>query len=86
MPAEIWHSIHYEQIAYDPFPLLQDIMAPTFILRGEEDLIATAAHQAQLQSAIVGSASASLPGCGHNMHWENPEAVAGLLRAFLQKS
>jgi hypothetical protein len=34
----VWYSIHYEQLAYDPVPLLQDISAPTLILRGEEDV------------------------------------------------
>jgi pimeloyl-ACP methyl ester carboxylesterase len=45
VPARVWHSIHYEQLAYDPAPLLQDILAPTLILRGEKDEIATAEHQ-----------------------------------------
>lgn len=27
VPSRIWHSIYYEQLAYDPSPLLQDISA-----------------------------------------------------------
>jgi hypothetical protein len=30
---------------YDPSPLLQNISATTLILRGEEDMIATAEHR-----------------------------------------
>ena len=37
VPARIWRSIYYEQLAYDPLPLLRDISAPTLILRGAED-------------------------------------------------
>lgn len=45
---------YYEQLAYDPSPLLQDISAPTFILRGEEDAIAEE-HQAIMQAGIAGA-------------------------------
>jgi pimeloyl-ACP methyl ester carboxylesterase len=85
VPASIWRSIYYEQIAYDPFPLLQDISAATLILRGEADTIATAEHQAHLKGGIAGAELISLPGHGHNLHWENPGEVARLIRAFLRR-
>jgi pimeloyl-ACP methyl ester carboxylesterase len=85
LPSRIWHSIYYEQLAYDPSPLLQDISAPTLILRGEEDMIATKEHQAQMLDAIAGAELISLPGHGHNLHWEDPERVAGLVRTFLER-
>jgi pimeloyl-ACP methyl ester carboxylesterase len=83
VPAQVWYSIHYEQIAYDPAPLLRDILAPVLILRGEEDMIATAVHQLQLREEIIGAKLIALPGCGHNLQWDNPKAVAGLLGTFL---
>ncbi|ASY71840.1 hydrolase [Sinorhizobium fredii USDA 205] len=86
VPARVWHSIHYEQLAYDPAPLLQDISAPALILRGEEDEIATAEHQDQLKGGIIGSRFISLPGRGHNMHWEAAETLARLFDAFLKES
>ncbi|MFT2214730.1 alpha/beta fold hydrolase [Rhizobium giardinii] len=85
LPSRIWHSIYYEQLAYDPSPLLQDISAPTLILRGEEDIIATEEHQAQMNDAIVDAEFLSLPGQGHNIHWEAPEKVADLIRIFLER-
>ena len=85
MPARIWHSICYEQLAYDPSPLLQDISAATLILRGEEDVIATEEHQAKMKEGIVGAEFISLPGHGHNLHWEAPEKVADLIRTFLER-
>nr|WP_234820308.1 MULTISPECIES: alpha/beta hydrolase [Sinorhizobium] len=84
LPSRIWRSIYYEQLAYDPSPLLQDISAATLILRGEEDIIATEEHQAQMKDAIVGAQLISLPGRGHNFHWEDPEKVAGLIWTFLE--
>lgn len=85
VPSRIWHSIYYEQLAYDPSPMLQDISAPTFILRGEEDTIATEEHQAIMLAGIAGAEFISLPGHGHNLHWEDPEKVAGLIRIFLER-
>lgn len=85
LPSRIWHSIYYEQLAYDPSPLLQDISAATLILRGEEDMIATEEHQAQMKGAIVGAEFISLPGQGHNIHWEAPEKVANLILTFLER-
>ena len=85
VPSRIWRSIYYEQLAYDPSRLLQDIDAATLILRGEEDMIATEVHQAQMKDAIVGAELISLPGSGHNIHWEDPEKVAGLILTFLER-
>ncbi|MEY9770175.1 alpha/beta fold hydrolase [Sinorhizobium fredii] len=86
VPARVWHSIYYEQVAYDPAPLLQDISAPTLILHGEQDEIATAEHQNQLKDGIIGSRLISLPALGHNMHWEDPETLARLFDTFLKET
>lgn len=85
LPSRIWHSIYYEQLAYDPSPLLQDISAATLILRGEKDTIATEEHQAQMKDAIDGAELISVPGHGHNIHWEAPEKVAHLILTFLER-
>lgn len=85
VPSRIWHSIYYEQLAYDPSPLLQDVSAPTLTLRGEEDAIATEEHQAIMQDAIAGADFISLSGHGHNLHWEDPKKVADLIRVFLER-
>jgi pimeloyl-ACP methyl ester carboxylesterase len=57
---------------YDPSPLLQNISATTLILRGEEDMIATAEHRGHLKGGIAGAELFSLPGQGHNSIGENP--------------
>ncbi|WP_234836502.1 alpha/beta fold hydrolase [Sinorhizobium meliloti] len=68
-----------------PSPLLQDISAATLILRGEKDTIATEEHQAQMKDAIDGAELISVPGHGHNIHWEAPEKVAHLILTFLER-
>lgn len=85
MPSRIWHSIYYEQLAYDPSPLLQDISAATLILRGKKDMIATEEHQIQMKDAIVGAKFISLSDHGHNIHWEAPERVVHLILTFLER-
>jgi pimeloyl-ACP methyl ester carboxylesterase len=85
VPSRIWQSIYYEQLAYDPSPLLQDISAATLILWGEQDGIATEEHQAKMKNSIVGAEFFSLTGHGHNLHWEDPEKVADLIRIFLER-
>ncbi len=86
VPARIWHSVYYEQTAYDPLPLLRDISAPTLIMRGENDDIATSEHQSQMLAAIGSAKLITLPGLGHNIHWEAPDLVAGHIRSFLQRA
>ena len=61
-------------------------VAATLILRGEEDMIATEEHQVNMKDAIVGAEFISLPGHGHNLHWEDPEKLAGLILTFLELS
>jgi len=58
---------------------------PTLAIVGEEDRkyveIAEAMHQA-CPSIVV----KIVPGCGHNVHFENPEGYTNALRDFLQTS
>jgi pimeloyl-ACP methyl ester carboxylesterase len=37
------------------------------------------------ETTIGGAEFISLPGHGHNLHWEDPEEVAGLIRTFLDR-
>ena len=83
VPARIWHSIYYEQIAYDPGRLLSDIAAETLILHGERDEIATAQQQLEMRDGIGGSRLHTLPDRGHNVHWEVPVEIASLIRQFV---
>ena len=56
---------------YDPSPLLQNISATT-LLRGEEDMIATAAHHGYLKDGIAGAELVSFLATAKISIGENP--------------
>jgi pimeloyl-ACP methyl ester carboxylesterase len=60
------------------------IRLPTLIIAGARDDLAPPAAQRRLQRAIQGSLLDTIPGVGHLTHLEQPLAVAGSIRAFLQ--
>jgi 3-oxoadipate enol-lactonase len=67
----------------DSVPYLKYINLPTLIIIGEEDTLATAADGEIMRQNIPGSRLKIVPKAGHYAPWERPEAVAPLLRQFL---
>ena len=62
---------------------LEHINLPTLIVIGEEDTLSTAADGELMRRNIPGSRLNIIPKAGHYAPWERPEAVAPLLRQFL---
>ncbi len=62
---------------------LKTIDVPTLILIGEEDILSTPADGELMRQHIVGSQLKIIPKAGHFAPYEQPEAVAPLLRQFL---
>jgi 3-oxoadipate enol-lactonase len=62
---------------------LEHINLPTLIVIGEEDTFSTAADGELMRKNIPGSRLNIIPKAGHYAPWERPEAVAPLLRQFL---
>jgi 3-oxoadipate enol-lactonase len=62
---------------------LKHINLPTLIVIGEEDMLSTAADGELMRQNIPGSRLKIIPKAGHYAPWERPEAVAPLLRQFL---
>lgn len=62
------------------------IRCPTLILRGGESDILSDAGARKLQAAIPGSRLTEIPGAGHSVMGDNPEAVTAALRAFLRST
>ena len=58
--------------------LLAGTGARVLLARGEHDPMVTDG-----QLAALGVATATLPGLGHNAHVEDPAAVFGLLRSYV---
>ena len=67
----------------DSRPGLKAITAPTLILWGDQDGITTLAQQEEMAAAIPGARFVTLPGVGHLLTLEQPEAVNAVLEAFL---
>jgi len=61
------------------------IRCPTLIIKGGESDILSAESAAKLQAAIPGSQVAIVPGAGHSVMGDNPEAFVAAARAFLRE-
>jgi pimeloyl-ACP methyl ester carboxylesterase len=67
----------------DSVPDLKHINLPTLIVNGEEDTLSTIADGELIRQNIPGSQLKIISKAGHYAPWERPEAVAPLLRQFL---
>jgi pimeloyl-ACP methyl ester carboxylesterase len=67
----------------DALPWLGSLRVPTLVLAGAEDSIMPPSESERLAKAIPGAQLALVPGAGHLLPFEQPEAFNGLLRAFL---
>lgn len=65
---------------------LKAINVPTLIVIGEEDVLSTPADGELMRQNIGGSQFKVIPKAGHYSPWEQPEAVAPLLRQFLDQT
>jgi pimeloyl-ACP methyl ester carboxylesterase len=54
------------------------------ILWGDQDGLFDAVSQERLRTALPAARFETFEGYGHNMFWETPEGVAGILTDFLQ--
>ena len=69
--------------AYDTAPTAKRIACPTLFLLGVEDRMTPPVKAGPLAKAIAGSAITLLPGVGHMMMSEAPDAVIDALLGFL---
>jgi pimeloyl-ACP methyl ester carboxylesterase len=60
------------------------VACPTLVVLGQRDLMAPAKNAAPLCGALADVRTVTLPGVGHAMMAEAPDAVLDALRAFLQ--
>lgn len=67
----------------EPLDRLDAIRCPTLLLLGERDLLTPRRATRALAERIADVRSVVLPGCGHMMTAEQPDAVLDTLRGFL---
>ena len=71
--------------AVDLRPRLGEIRCPTLVITGDEDVSTTPAVARELQVAIPGAELVEIAPARHLSAWEQPDAVAAAMRAFLAR-
>ena len=82
VPARVWKEAWAGLMAADMTADLPYIAAPTLLIWGDQDGIATRADQDTLVGSIPGSRLITIKGAGHAFHWEEPARFAELVAAF----
>jgi pimeloyl-ACP methyl ester carboxylesterase len=68
----------------DAAPILPSIQCPTLVLCGHEDSWAPVQRHREIAAEIAGSTFVDIPGCGHMVTLECPDAVNEALRTWLR--
>ena len=64
-------------------PTLATITCPTLVVGGADDRLTPPDCSREIAAAIPGAQLQLLPDCGHMLTWEQPQALASLLLAWL---
>jgi pimeloyl-ACP methyl ester carboxylesterase len=67
----------------EPLERLDAIRCPTLLLLGEQDMLTPRRATKAITERITNTRTVVLPGCGHMMTAEQPDAVLDALRGFL---
>lgn len=70
--------------AFDVRARLSEVRIPTLLVHGSEDALTPARFQALLADALPNAQRIELPGVGHMLPWEAPEALAATVRAWVE--
>jgi len=84
-PQGISDGLHGIATRQDSTPLLREIIAPTLVICGEEDVITPRADAEILQRGIKGAELVMIPKSGHLPSMETPEAFNAVLGNFLSR-
>ncbi len=84
VPGHVWRGVLHGLAITDLAPITPAVTAPVLILWGDQDGLFDAATQDRLRAALPAARFETFAGYGHNMFWETPETVAGILNDFLQ--
>jgi non-heme chloroperoxidase len=82
LPAWTWRAAFADMMRIDLSERLGDIAAPTLLVHGVEDAIASSREQKWLLAQLPDARLVSLERTGHAPHWERPERYATELATF----
>jgi pimeloyl-ACP methyl ester carboxylesterase/tetratricopeptide (TPR) repeat protein len=80
LPAHVWKATMAGM--WNDAPARGTIRTPTVMLGGTKDAVFSVAEQQALAAAIPGVTFTLLDEIGHAVHWEDPEALAAVLRSL----
>jgi non-heme chloroperoxidase len=86
LPGWTWQALVDAMVREDFTGELSRIVAPVMLVCGEEDALFGVDYQHRLQAAMPHAKLAIMPGLGHSPHWEDPQAAAQLIVAFVDAS
>jgi non-heme chloroperoxidase len=84
VPARVWRAAIDGILAVDDHADLGRITAPTLLLWGDRDTVATRGMQEHLLADLPNARLVIYAGLNHSPHWERPADVARDLAAFLR--
>jgi pimeloyl-ACP methyl ester carboxylesterase len=85
IPAAVWKGIADQTLTENVADLLPRIEAPTLLLWGGHDTLASGHGRAALEHGIAGSQATVFGSLGHDLIWEDPALIANRLTDFLAK-
>ena len=85
VPAFVWRAAARSWLEEDLAGVTENIAAPTLVLWGDRDGVASHEEQVALASTLRAELHV-LRGIGHALHWEDPETVASLITRFAQSA
>lgn len=84
VPAQVWKVTVRESLEHDQSGELGRIQAPTLLIWGDQEELASREDQDAQVEAIPNAALAVYEGVGHGVHWEEPERFASDLVSFVE--
>ena len=83
-PTPLYSSVRQMMAiqSFNTYGRLGQIIAPTLVVTGEEDIIVPPANSHLLVNRIPGAILEMLPDVGHGFFWEQPQAIVELLSDF----
>lgn len=85
VPRRVWRATYEAFMQVDLVDRLPALAAPTLLLWGDRDQLATRAEQDLLARTIPRAHLLVYRGTGHAIHWEEPERVAADVAAFAEE-
>jgi pimeloyl-ACP methyl ester carboxylesterase len=83
VPAHVWKGALQTMLEDDQTDRLHEISVPTLVIWGDKDGFAGRSDQTLLTGAIRNARLEIHPGIGHAPHWEDLDAVAANIVAFV---